>query len=50
MSDSTHGLQANSNNMSGARLDRFYVKKGNRGRFFSSIFSVRSSLCIYCSF
>ncbi len=35
MSDSTHGLQANSNNMSGARLGRFYVKKGNRGRFFS---------------
>ncbi len=28
-------LKANSNNMSGARLDRFYVEKGNRGRFFS---------------
>lgn len=32
-------LKANSNNMSGARLDRFYVVKGNRGRFFSSSIS-----------
>ncbi len=32
-------LKANSNNMSGARLDRFYVEKGNRGRFFSSLIS-----------
>lgn len=32
-------LKANSNNMSGARLDRFYVVKGNRGRFFNSSIS-----------
>ncbi len=32
-------LKANSNNMSGARLDRFYVEKGNRGSFFSSSIS-----------
>lgn len=32
-------LKANSNIMSGARLDRFYVEKANRGRFFSSSIS-----------
>lgn len=32
-------LNANSNNVSGARLDRFYVKEDNRGRFFSSTIS-----------
>lgn len=32
-------LKANSNHVSGARLDRFYVKKDYRGRFFSSTIS-----------
>jgi len=32
-------LKANSNNMSGARLDRFYVAKDNRGKFFNSSIS-----------
>lgn len=32
-------LKANSNHLSGARLDRVYVAKSNRGRFFSSSIS-----------